>query len=338
MFMGIALFFTGNKLHKLSENILDAADKYEESSKQYNDAISVSNALNGYSSFVSQLILLTVTAVSVFYKFSPIGAILGVGNLSGVFFNGVGEAVQNFIKFKSSRVVWKKFEEKLPKLAAKPVVDEEITSLSCKNLSFAYSEDAEAISYKDICIEKGKKYFLAGANGTGKSTLLKLFAGFYSAYKGELLINSERELKDVDKLSLWRSVDYMYQDPYLFADTLRNNLTMWDDSIADEAVWEVLRKVDLADFVADLDGKLQFEIGENATNLSGGQRQRLVLARTLLRKNKYIFVDEATSNIDAASKKIIMDNLLKLKDTAVVVVDHSLPPAVQNDFDAVISL
>ncbi len=125
---------------------------------------------------------------------------------------------------------------------------------------------------------------------------------------------------------------------HVFKGTVRENLLMGQPTASDEQLWQVLEKVNLADFLMTLDG-LDSELKEGGSNFSGGQRQRLALARALLRDAKVYIFDEATSNIDVASENKILEVLQELKQRkTVIMISHRLANVVNADMIYVLEM
>src|SRR5699024_7932627 len=124
-------------------------------------------------------------------------------------------------------------------------------------------------------IERGKKYAIVGQSGSGKSTLLALLLGNLRDYHGKIFYN-ETDLQTLDENSLLKRINFVSNQPHIFQDTLRNNLTLWNDKITDEQLIYLLEQLNLTDF----QNKLSELITENT--LSTGQKQRIGLIRALL--------------------------------------------------------
>ena len=146
----------------------------------------------------------------------------------------------------------------------------------------------------------------------------------------DIRIGSEK-LSDISEASLMQNVTYISHQSYLFKGTIRDNLIVAYPEATDEHMLDVLKRVNLYDFVMS-EGGLDMKLNEQASNLSGGQRQRLALARALMHdRNIYIF-DEATSNIDMESEDDIMREVLNLAKTkTVILISHRLANVVNAD-------
>ena len=173
-------------------------------------------------------------------------------------------------------------------------LDQKIKTINLKNISFKY-ENSEVCILKDINlnITIGKKYLLIGKSGIGKSTFLKLLIGKLN-YEGNVEVNSI-ELSKIDKSSLFDQVSYVSQNPYIFNDTILNNVDMTGKYSLNE-VQSVIEKVNLKDFVEKKG--INTYISEEIAEISGGEKQRICLARALINKPQILLLDEVTASLD----------------------------------------
>ncbi|HMG50351.1 MAG TPA: NHLP family bacteriocin export ABC transporter peptidase/permease/ATPase subunit [Inquilinus sp.] len=186
----------------------------------------------------------------------------------------------------------------------------------------------------DLKIEPGGSIALVGGSGSGKSTLGRLCSGLLRPWSGEVLIDGT-PIVDWDRDRLAASVGVVEQDIVLFDGTIRDNVTLWDPSIPQQTVFQVLKEVDLLDKVMSLPGNLQSVLAEGGRNLSGGQRQRLDIARALVRQPRVLILDEATSALDAVSERDVLAAVRRLGCT-VIMVAHRL--STIRDCDEIIVL
>ena len=171
----------------------------------------------------------------------------------------------------------------------------------------------------DLHLPRGGLTAITGVSGAGKSTLADLLIRLYDPDAGRILI-AGRELKDLDLAGWRRRVGYVEQDAFLFNTSVRNNVTLWDESVTDDAIERVARDVQLMDVVRALPQGFDTEVGDRGSKLSGGQRQRVAMARALLRKPSVLIFDEATSALDNLTEHEIHDVIATLRDDAIVLV------------------
>ncbi len=218
----------------------------------------------------------------------------------------------------------------LPEGEAKAEVISEDTTIVCDKLSFAYEADREILLGVSMQFPKGSFTAIVGESGCGKSTIAAILMGRNKGYTGSVTIGA-KELSDISEESLMRNLTYISHQSYLFKGTVRDNLQMGKPEATDEELWEVLKRVKLADFLQEEKG-LETQLLEKASNLSGGQCQRLALARALLHDSEVYIFDEATSNIDVESENNIMTQIAKLAETkTVLLISHRLANVVGAD-------
>lgn len=193
----------------------------------------------------------------------------------------------------------------------------------CKNLAFSYDDDREILHGIDMAFKSGSFTAVVGESGCGKSTTAGIIMGHMKNYTGNVTIGGN-SLSQISEASLMKHITYVGHNSYLFKGTVRQNLLMGSPDTKDDKLWEVLKEVNLADFLKGEDG-LDTKLLEKASNFSGGQCQRLALARALLHDSPVYIFDEATSNIDVESENEIMERIYELaKSKTVILISHRL--------------
>lgn len=199
-----------------------------------------------------------------------------------------------------------------------------VDTIQFKNVAFFYSQDDKAErnwELKDVNLEmrKGEVVALVGSTGSGKSTLANLLMGFYSPRGGEILINGVSLGKLF--LSQWRQdIGYVSQDIFLFNDTIRQNITLWNETLSEKELITAVQAAHLHDFITSLPEGYETLVGDRGLKLSGGQCQRVAIARAILNKPKVLIFDEATSALDNLTEKVVYDAIHSLKKNAVVII------------------
>jgi len=160
---------------------------------------------------------------------------------------------------------------------------------------------------------------ILGESGVGKSTILKLIEKFYIEYEGKIMVD-DISLKDIDNHDLRSKVAYLSQSPSLFPGSIRGNLTVSSDTITDEMIWEVLKTVNMKDYVSSLDDALDTDIYEAGKIMSTGQKQRLCIARALLRNVEIYLLDEITSNVDHENTQLILSYFKELSKDGKTII------------------
>lgn len=190
--------------------------------------------------------------------------------------------------------------------------------LSVRELSFAYGGE-RVLDDVTFDVEPGGVVAIVGATGSGKSTLCNLLAGLARPTGGEIRLG-EVPLRNADPVDLRSAVALVFQETFLFNDTVLENLTLGQPVDAERLQWAV--DVAQAGYVDDLAHGRATVVGERGVTLSGGQRQRLALARALLRHPRLLLLDDATSAIDPVIEQRILDGLRQELDTTTLVVAH----------------
>ena len=211
----------------------------------------------------------------------------------------------------------------LPEPEQKTASVPEDCSIRCINLHFSYEADREILKGVDLSFPMGGFTAIVGESGCGKSTAASILMGRNRGYTGSVTVGGV-PLADLSEESLLQSFTYVSHQSYLFKGTVRDNLLMGNPNADDAALWTVLERVKLADFLRSEQG-LDTRLNERASNLSGGQCQRLALARALLHDSPVYLFDEATSNIDVESENDIMAEIHALAKTrTVILISHRL--------------
>ena len=200
--------------------------------------------------------------------------------------------------------------------------------ITFENVSFAYAE-RPILSDLDLVVAQGHITALVGPSGVGKSTLVDLLVGLYEPVAGAIRVDGVN-LRDID-LAEWRKlIGYVPQEVLLFHDTVRSNVTLYEEGVSDEAVLRALEAAGAAKFVAELPLELDTVVGERGNRLSGGQRQRISIARALLHEPRLLILDEATTGLDRETEWSICEHVRQLcEDTGLTTLAVSHQPAWQ---------
>ncbi|MFD0120945.1 MULTISPECIES: NHLP family bacteriocin export ABC transporter peptidase/permease/ATPase subunit [Streptomyces] len=197
-------------------------------------------------------------------------------------------------------------------------------------VTFGYNPlDAPLLQDFSLTVGPGQQVALVGGSGSGKSTVSRLVSGLHAPWAGAIRIDGMR-LEDIPRGALAASVSFVDQDVFLFEGTVRDNVTLWDPSLTDEAVVAALQDAAVHEVVARRPGGIHSRVEQDGRNFSGGQRQRLEIARALVRRPSVMVLDEVTSALDAVTEQIIIDNLRR-RGCACVVIAHRLSTVRDSD-------
>lgn len=201
-----------------------------------------------------------------------------------------------------------------------------------ERVSFSYRTDGAA-ALDDISLEfpPGKKVALVGPSGAGKSTIFNLLLRFYDVEQGRILIDGQ-DMAGVTLDSLRASIALVTQEPFLFDETIADNIAYGRRGSAREEIVEAARAAAADDFISELPQGYDTRIGEGGLKLSGGQRQRIAIARAMLRNAPILLLDEATSALDTESERQVQDALARLmKGRTTIVIAHRLSTVLDAD-------
>lgn len=197
-------------------------------------------------------------------------------------------------------------------------------SIEYKDVCFEYADGRPVLKNINLKVGVGQTIALAGNSGGGKSTFANLLPRFYEVTSGAILIDGI-DIRDIDLDSLRNNIAIVFQDNFLFAGTIRENIILGKKDVTEEQVQSAIKNACLDEFISSLDLGLDTEIGERGILLSGGQRQRVGIARAFLKNAPVVILDEATSALDNKSEAVVQQAISNLmKDRTVFIIAHRL--------------
>ena len=200
-----------------------------------------------------------------------------------------------------------------------------------EDVGFGYDPATPVLHHVDISIAAGETVAFVGSTGAGKSTIAKLVTRFYDPTSGRVLIDGH-DLRDVTIRSLRRQLGVVPQEPFLFAGSIRDNISFARPGATDEEIWEALRAVGLEEVVERMPQGIDTEVHERGQSLSSGERQLIALARAFMARPRVLVLDEATSNLDLASETKIEAALdVLLQGRTAILIAHRLSTAMRAD-------
>ncbi|NLY48979.1 MAG: ABC transporter ATP-binding protein [Clostridiales bacterium] len=206
--------------------------------------------------------------------------------------------------------------------------------IEVSDLSFSFG-DKPIISNASFTIEKGKKYLIKGVSGAGKTTLLNLLAMVHDDFSGSITVDG-MDYREISEKSFHEKVAFIYQDVFLFEDTIKNNITLYRD-IPDERINYAVKVSGLEPLLEEKKDGINERLSENGKNLSGGQRQRISIARAIAKNAEILFIDEGTSSLNEELGREIEKTFLSL-DSTVIAVSHRYYEGVTENYDYVIEI
>ena len=204
-----------------------------------------------------------------------------------------------------------------------PIIDKysgskNFESLNIENVSFAFENDNNIFEDFSFKAFRGDKVAIFGKSGIGKSTLLNLISGVYQPNEGEILFNENL----INQNQVNPFVSYISQSPFLFDLSIQENITLSfanNKKIDNERLAKALFHSGVQNYIDEKNLSLDYIVGEGGSNLSGGQAQRIAIARALYGGKELILLDEAMSALDNITKDFVITNLLKLKETLILI-------------------
>jgi ABC-type multidrug transport system fused ATPase/permease subunit len=215
----------------------------------------------------------------------------------------------------------------------KPVrIDHIYGEVDFKNVRFAYKNRYKnAINGVTLKIEQGQSIALVGRSGSGKTTLVKLLMRFYDINSGQILVDGIN-IKDFTKDRLRTFVGVVPQEPILFNNSIAYNIGYGKSGVKLSGIRAAAKLANIDDFIENLPKKYETEVGERGVKLSGGQKQRLAIARMILSDPDIVVFDEATSQLDSESEKLIQDAFWKARaGKTTIIIAHRLSTIMRAD-------
>lgn len=338
---GFNVFFGLNIMTRLPKKIYKAAMALKSSIMDQTKIEAFSFSVGFAINVLSQIGITFYTGILAFNQIVLIGAVEATGGLTDIIFNALNQLSNQITLISGVETIFDKFkgmesEESVEKKSTHQ--NEKILESRKKcvfkgvNVGFSYGEK-EIFSCLNFEIEKHKKYLIKGPSGCGKSTFLKILAGYLFNYNG-CISYYDTKIDDIPTHLLRNSTIYMDQTPYLFNETVKENIVL-GDNFSDSKVLDSLMR---AGFSEERSRQLiDYQVKGNGKNLSGGQKQRITLARGLIREKDTVLIDEGTSSVDKKTAIKIQENILSLKNTTVIMISHQMSKESESLFDEVIN-
>ena len=192
------------------------------------------------------------------------------------------------------------------------------------NVNFSYVDNQQVLNNISFKINPGESFAIVGPTGSGKTTITNLITKFYEVDTGNILIDG----KDINHYTLETvrsKIGVILQDVFLFADTIFNNITLYNKDITMENVENAAKELEIHDFINSLPGGYNFNVTERGATLSAGQKQLIAFLRVLVNNPDILILDEATSSIDSYSEELIKNATKKItKDKTSIIIAHRL--------------
>jgi ATP-binding cassette, subfamily B, bacterial len=336
MFSGFEVVKGFNVVDK-AEADYNSSNKYSEDSKyKYNVLSAIVEILSGTTAFLLQAGVMVVGVYLTIRGRMTVGSMMAAVQLMNHIVNPLMQGTQVLTKLNSVKDVTAKVNAVLKdKSYSYGSIEKSAfnNAIEFKNVCFSYNNEKKALDDISITLQKGKKYALVGASGSGKSTILKLLLKYYTDYSGNILVDST-ENKTITSKSLYSIITAIHQNVYMFDGSIRDNITLYG-RYSNEEITRAIELAGLKPFITGLPKGLETPVGENGSNLSGGEKQRISIARAIIRGASLLAIDEATSSLDNETAYAIEKSIVSLKDTTAVVVTHRLWEDVLSKYDQI---
>ncbi len=223
---------------------------------------------------------------------------------------------------------------KLQSIESMPIIDKpkvpKSYDIEFNKVSFSY-QNVETLREVSFKVKEKQICALVGHSGSGKSTIVNLILRFWDINKGSIKIGSV-DIRDMTSETLFSMISVVFQDVYLFNDTIMNNIKFGNEDASEEDVIRVSKMARCHDFIMNMPDGYESLVGEAGVTLSGGEKQRISIARAMLKDAPIILLDESTSSIDPDNEVYIQEAINKLvKDKTVIVIAHKLSSIINSN-------
>lgn len=329
------------KSYSMKQYVIQKFDKENSDTIHTKYSVDKLFALNeGLSSFLALMVQIVVLFLSAYFIITEritVGTLLGMVQVSSNLANPLIMIFTNIPKIKSIQPIIEKLTV-LSKYELNEVPKKQSATfnsvVSISNLSFAYEKQNRVLDKINLHIEKGKKYVIVGKSGCGKTTLVKLLAGYYTEYSGKILYDNT-DLNMMNENDIVQLSSIIHQNIYMFNESVYDNICLHEDC-SKESIDKAVKASGLNDVIEKLPEGLLYEAGENGSNLSGGQKQRIAVARALIRNKPILILDEGTSAIDMQTAYDIENHLLKIEGLTIITITHNLKKELLELYDNII--
>jgi ATP-binding cassette subfamily B protein len=204
-------------------------------------------------------------------------------------------------------------------------------ALSMQNVHFAYGDRHHALRGISLDITAGETIGLVGRTGSGKSTLALLLCRFYDPQEGRILLDG-RNIRSFPVRTVREQFSLVFQETFLFSASVRENIAYGKPDATNREIEQAAKTARIHDFVMSMPKGYDTPMGEKGVTLSGGQRQRLSVARAVLRRPRFLVLDDCTSALDTRTEQAIIDSLNALQETStMIIIAHRLSSVARAD-------
>jgi len=327
----------------------DEIGRFEESARRIR-SLNIRRAMVGRGFFMAMGMFTSLAPALVYWYGghaviggdSSIGTVVAFGALLTRLFQPVSQLLGAHITVLSSLALFERIfdyldmeQEIKDRPGAQPLVGAK-GHLRFEDVSFAYVKDRPTLEHISFEVPPGKFAALVGHSGAGKTTVAYLVPRLYDVQSGRITIDGH-DIRDVTLESLGATIGMVNQEPFLFHETIRENLRYGTPGATDEQIEAAARAANIHDLISKLPYGYNTVVGERGYRLSGGEKQRVAIARALLKDPAILILDEATSSVDSETERAIQEALEHLtKGRTVLAIAHRLSTIVAADLIVVL--
>jgi len=318
-------------------NIFSGINKETEHSKFKSDSfMGFQGAISLVSGFSIFFINIIIATVFVMRGDITIGAMIAAVQLMNYIVNPLISISMYVTKIKSVSKVITNIQERILNKSNSNQGEKEFSfhnKLEIEDLSYSYDNREEVISNINYVFEKGKKYAIVGESGCGKSTLLKILMNQIDNYQGKIKID-DNDIKSFDPSSYYNKVTLIQQNVFMFKDTIKNNICLYND-FPEKKFNKVIKQSGLLKTISLHEKGIDTIVGEGKVQLSGGELNRIAIARALIKDAEILLVDEATSALDKVTAYEIEKTLTNL-DKTLIAITHQMDETILDKYDEIL--
>ena len=323
-------------LFNIQKERKEELDKYnKEETDISRNYFTIQSALKPVESMTKYLIIAIIIYLCIQGKVAGInvGIIYVVISYIDKFFEPLAHILYHYEKLQQGKVSIKRIDDLLQKkeniedIYEGKKAEKLEGNIRFKNVKFSYIEGKQILDDVTFSINKGEKVALVGQTGAGKTTIINLILGFYKINSGNILFDG-KNMDDISLESIRKNVSFIQQNPYIFDDTIKQNIIINNNNISDEKIIDILKQVQLYDKIKSFENGIYEKVKDNS--FSKGEKQLLAFARAIAKETSIYIFDEPTSNVDIESEiqvKKVIDNLSK--DATVIIIAHR-PATIKN--------
>lgn len=312
-------------LEKWSQNKYgEKMDSYYHSSINYTKVSSLNISVSTLIFGVPVILVMLFGGLMVINGSLSLGTFTAFMSYVSIFFSPISQLSEQWTAYKSSLPAFERVKE---------LFELEQDYNGSENLAIERGE----IEFDNVCFSYGNKpilkefnatfrkglNYIVGDNGTGKSTILKLLCSLYFPDKGTIKIDGQNIL-EIKKENLIKNITMIFPDPYLFDDSIYENIQIGNLRASKEEIIHAAKLVNIHEFVKNLQDEYETQVGEDGLNLSSGEKQKIALARAILKNSAIILLDEVTKSIDVESQEAIKNVINELKnEKTIIIITHN---------------